>query len=379
MREFTCGICVVLGALACAEDVRSNAQAHTSHMTESGLDTDANGDSAESGGHSGGELQCPTSEGGACLCSAGVAGIVSCETGMPECICEEEPPTPFCGDQLCNQDETCMSCAEDCGACECPLAASCAKITVPPVDPPHWEKLDLIAGKSKKLALADEDVLIDPPQGLGDVPPEPDPEPVNPYELCEAPMLKLRLASVEVHRLHSAVNDVIYCVFTAESAGGSQVYLSPVFPKLGKGEHYTLSLGEGVFWGQAQAGLAPHGDLFITYNCYEQDDQSQYQAIADVIAGVADDLGGVWIPGVDGWIFPAVEGVANLISVGLGLDKDDHVLNLNQVIPAQFHYPLTHGASWVVRQWDKQSSEADYWDWQLNIEAWGCTENGTSM
>lgn len=32
--------------------------------------------------------------------------------------CEEEPPEEYCGDGICNNDETCSTCPEDCGECE---------------------------------------------------------------------------------------------------------------------------------------------------------------------------------------------------------------------------------------------------------------------
>jgi cysteine-rich repeat protein len=39
--------------------------------------------------------------------------------------CGEEPPTPFCGDGICNGDENCSTCSEDCGECECPNCPEC--------------------------------------------------------------------------------------------------------------------------------------------------------------------------------------------------------------------------------------------------------------
>jgi large repetitive protein len=39
--------------------------------------------------------------------------------------CNVEPPTPTCGDGQCNGQETCSSCPQDCGECECPACPPC--------------------------------------------------------------------------------------------------------------------------------------------------------------------------------------------------------------------------------------------------------------
>ena len=39
--------------------------------------------------------------------------------------CTEEPPTPFCGDGVCNENENCSNCPGDCGECECPDCPEC--------------------------------------------------------------------------------------------------------------------------------------------------------------------------------------------------------------------------------------------------------------
>jgi cysteine-rich repeat protein len=40
--------------------------------------------------------------------------------------CAEEPPEEYCGDGVCNGDETCSTCPQDCGECECPDCPDCS-------------------------------------------------------------------------------------------------------------------------------------------------------------------------------------------------------------------------------------------------------------
>ena len=82
---------------------------------------------------------------------------------------------------------------------------------------------------------------------------------------------------------------------------------------------------------------------------------------------------GIDIPGVDGWVFPAVGIVAGLLGGALALDGDDLLFNATQVIPETEMLNLTTGAWWSVRR-NGTNLNSD-WDWELRMEIWGCHDN----
>ena len=108
----------------------------------------------------------------------------------------------------------------------------------------------------------------------------------------------------------------------------------------------------------------------VTYNCMEQDSVEGVMNLLEAIGDAAGGLGG--IPGVNGWIFPTVGAVADIVSVLLAFEEDDRLFNVSQSIPADMHMTMTQGGWWTVRE--TGNFNLIDWDWELRMEAWGCAE-----
>ncbi|MFA5188655.1 MAG: hypothetical protein WC460_04820 [Patescibacteria group bacterium] len=63
---------------------------------------------------------CCSHHGGVCGCSCcdGSALSATCAPYYPEC---NSAPVAYCGDYLCNNNETCNTCPKDCGSCPAPV------------------------------------------------------------------------------------------------------------------------------------------------------------------------------------------------------------------------------------------------------------------
>lgn len=192
-------------------------------------------------------------------------------------------------------------------------------------------------------------------------------------EECGAPLLRMRIAKVIVHEEDDDYdNDVVYCSVTSEAATGGEIRVTPKTSNLDEGEEYSFSLDSGVIWGQAEP-RTPGGNLLITYDCFEADSTEGYQNLIDSIGEAAEAVGGA--AGDQGWIFTVIGAVASVVSDSLALDSDDHLFNATQVIPLDRQLELTNGRFWTVRRAGTHATSD--WDWELRVEAWGCTEYGT--
>jgi hypothetical protein len=190
---------------------------------------------------------------------------------------------------------------------------------------------------------------------------------------CGAPMLRVRVAKVQVVEEDDDVaNDIVYCAVSAESQVGAELRVTPRTPNLDEGKTHQFSLESGVVWGQ-KAPRAADGNLLLTYDCFEQDDNSSYSNLLKSLGDAATKAGGV-IGGEYGWVFGVAGIVANLAGGALALDGDDHLFNATQTIPASEHLKMTNGATWQVRR--KGTNGLSDWDWILHMEAWGCAKYG---
>lgn len=190
---------------------------------------------------------------------------------------------------------------------------------------------------------------------------------------CDDPRLRVRVARLDVHEEDDDfANDEVYCAITSEASSASEIKITPKTGALDEGDSYTYPLEGGVVWGQG-GPEAPKGNLLITYNCIESDTAEGYANLVMAVGMAAQQAGALDIPGVDGWVFPAVGVVANVLSGALALDGDDQLFNASQVIPEDQHVPLTTGAWWSVRRTGTHINSD--WDWELRMEIWGCHDN----
>jgi hypothetical protein len=191
---------------------------------------------------------------------------------------------------------------------------------------------------------------------------------------CDDPRMRIRVAKLDVHEEDDDfANDEIYCAITSEGTESSELKVTPITPALDEGDSYTYNLDAGLVWGQDDL-IAPKGNIFLSYNCIESDTSNGYTDLLSAVGDAAAAAGGAGIPGVDGWVFPTVGIVTDLLAGSLSLDGDDLLFNGTQVVPADEMINLTHGAWWSVRR-DGTNLNSD-WDWELRMEIWGCHDNG---
>jgi hypothetical protein len=193
--------------------------------------------------------------------------------------------------------------------------------------------------------------------------------------VCDAPKLRVRVSKVTVNDNEDYFsNDTVYCFLTAESLAatdGVQGSHTAPTPTLGKGESHTFSGNEAIFWGVKQA-TDPKGELTLHYDCWEQDDPTQYieltKKAAEVLSSAVTDRVG------NGWIGSAVSVAMRYLPALVAMDGDDHLFSAAQTIPRSAQLDLAKGATWNVRREGTHLNV--HWDWQLRVEAWGCVDNG---
>jgi hypothetical protein len=200
------------------------------------------------------------------------------------------------------------------------------------------------------------------------------PPPAAAPEDCEDPKLRIRVAKIVVHEEADLVwKDNIYCAIISEATQSAEIRVTPKTYALDTDEEYVYSLAEGVVWGQLGEPVAPQGNLLLTYNCLEADDTGGFEEFLDAIADAA--LGADAIPGAYGWVIPVIGLAAEIIGSALALETDNHLFNASQVVPAELQLGMTTGVWWSVQR--EGTFNLKPWHWELRMEAWGCTDDGT--
>lgn len=342
-----------------------------------------------------------------------------------------------CGDGFCAADEDCHTCDADCFCDPC-LYKACAGATIPPASLQHYPQLDVALeaippekiqemltervakGDVAMRVLArvlspqrgDESIFakrlraaMDPrseamlrrslsaagmhdPAAYDTAYPEADvlPQVLGGFETmeippggtesCGAPMLRVRLASVYVDNPDDDVaGDLIYCAVTSESGVGAEARVTPITQYLYDGDTHSWSIDEGIVWGQL-GPRSPEGNLFLSWNCWEQDDNSSYGGLIDALGQAATDAGGI-IGGQYGWVLQVAGALSGAVSQAIMLDGDDYLLNTTQTIDAAAQLEMTNGYFWTVHKAGDHGGFGFSYDWTLRVEAWGCAEYGT--
>jgi len=340
-----------------------------------------------------------------------------------------QPPGPRCGDRVCSADESCSTCAQDCGACKCVEAPACNVAASPPATIPATPQLDVkFEAKSKEKILAqlkdlvatgshevrtfaaalsaprvgepmsvqhlramlseNESVasmlrrqLANAGMSSADVYRARFPEsyptprtsrPTNGPVDCGPPQLSLRVAKITVDEPDdNFAKDIVYCSVGVDAPRGSELRVTPKTPNLDEGESHEFTVPEGTVWGQ-RGPREPGGDMTITYDCFEADTNDGYYAFLRALASEGARNGNM----IDesGWVSDVSGTAARLLPLIIALDTDDHLFEATQVIPAAEHLKLTRGGAWTVRK------EGEHflmeWAWSVRMEAWGCAVNG---
>jgi hypothetical protein len=257
-----------------------------------------------------------------------------------------EAGAAVCGDGVCGPAESCVTCSLDCGACPaCSLAPSCSEAVGIPASPSP--RLDLDVGES---------VDAGPDASVPDALPGTDG--------CGIPQLTLRISQITTY----SGGGQIYCIVSSTDGVSSEAAITGKTKDLGSGETFSFDPTSSVFWGQT--GPHPTSDnLTITYNCFLVVDDSAWAAALNALASAAADAGG--IAGPYGWAFGAGSAAASAAAAAANAASgDDLTLNAQQTIAKSELLDLTNGRVWNVREGGGNIFTA--WDWELQIESWGC-------
>jgi hypothetical protein len=269
---------------------------------------------------------------------------------------------PMCGDNVCNGTETCVNCPADCGDCPaCALAPSCTGASSVPSSP-----MALASFNNDGQTMYTSGVGLGPPiAGSG----------------CSDPLLKMRVSQVLVHKNGAPGSLEMFCLVQADDGQSSQLMLTPDYMNLSDNNPpLILSPAAGTFWGQAVNGIKlSQFNITVTYQCFMVLTPGALQSALTAISQFAGAAAG--IPGNPyGWAFglggAAAAAGAALAAVGSGATP---LLNVQQTIDQSALLPLTNGDTWAIEQTGSTKADGDCgffsscdWDWELDVEAWGC-------
>ncbi len=375
-----------------------------------------------------------------CDCSDGFVGVQVCladGSGYGECSECVDPDPPVCGDMVCEPDEDCSTCADDCGIClDCSEAPSCEGAAIPGVIETHLEALDVpvAGGDMQPLELAakldaavetggpgvrviaaalDQPVAGEHPlvpalrdvfarypdeaaivrrqlerAGMGDASayrvrfPDPKldqaqtelaPKPAAAPEDCEPAKLRMRVAKILVHE----EADLVFKdnIYCAIVSEAASSAEIRVTPKTS-----NLDTGQEYVYSLAEGVVwgqmgEPVAPMGNMLVTYNCLESDETGGFEEFLDAIADAATGTNpIPGTYGWIVPVVGLAAEIIGAALALETDDHLFNASQVIPAELHLEMTNGVWWSVER--DGTFVLKKWHWELRMEAWGCTDDG---
>jgi hypothetical protein len=315
---------------------------------------------------------------GACASGSGPNGTMSLvdpiddgtDAGMSlDDTDEEEPeedagPPPeqregACGDGVCNINETCEVCSPDCGVCPtCDLAPTCTgSVALPSASQP----LTSFDNGDRVLYSSGVDEQGQP---LGVRFDETD---------CVAPQLRLRVRQINIVRDGVSLGSAdLYCVVDASDGAHSEVMITPLQTGVGDDAPPLVFPPEAsTFWGQGMPWQTLN-NLTITYQCMRAVSNESYTKVFDAIQEGATQAGG--IAGPWGWAFGVGGVAAGLISAAIPEGQDEVRIKVQQTIDASMLLELTNGRTWRIRGTGDAPGIGGYWDWSLEVEAWGCSD-----
>jgi hypothetical protein len=328
----------------------------------------ASGQTAAGGG------SCEVGDSRQCSCGLLESGTQDCgSSGWSACACGAGGGTPdagsdaaaVCGDGVCETTETCVNCPADCGDCPaCSYSPSCTGASSVPSDPTALPSFDN-AGQSTYACGT----------GFG----------LSPAQtMCSYPLLKMRVSQIQVHKNGAPGSSLeMFCMVQADDGqGSSQLMLTPDYMNLSDDNPpLVLSPSAGGFWGSAandQVKLSQFS-ITVTYQCFMVTTPGALQNALNAIAGFA--MAGEAIPGNPyGWAFgvggAAAAAAAAATAVGGGASQ---LLGVQQTIDSSALLKLTNGYTWAIEQSGSTKVDGDCdliescdWDWELDVEAWGC-------
>jgi hypothetical protein len=273
-----------------------------------------------------------------------------------------EAGAPMCGDGVCNGTESCTTCPADCGQCPaCTLAPSCTGASSVPANATALPSFNN-AGQTSYTSGTGFD---DP----------------NSSEICSYPLLKMRVQDLVVHKNGSPSSLEVFCMVQADDGQSSQLILTSDYMSVSDNNPpLVMSPAQGTFWGQAVNGVKlSQFNINITYTCYMVTQEGALQKALGAIAGFG--AAAAAIPGDPyGWAFGTAGAAAAAIAAATATAQSAvPLLNVSQTIDQDALLKLTNGYTWSIEQSGSTKADGDCdlfescdWDWQLDIEAWGC-------
>ncbi len=383
---------------------------------------------------------CSEGEEQPCECEDGWIGTRPCladGSGYGECSECTDPDPVVCGDGVCDPEENCWSCEDDCGIClDCNAAPNCEGAAIPGVIDTHLEALDVPVANADmhplelaaKLDAAVHDgspgmrivaAALDEPRAgehptvpaLRDVfarfPEEaaivrrqleragmgspavyrtqfPDHELVDEPALapqpsadaptnCEPAKLRIRVAKIRVINAFDGVTKDK--VYCAIVTEAASTSEIRVTPTTSK-----LASGQEYVYALAEGVIwgqlgEPVAPLGNLLVTYNCLESDDVSGFQKFLEAIGDAaLGATPIPSAYGWVVPVAGLAAEIIAAALALETDDHLFNASQIIPAELQLEMTNGVWWSVQRKGKQALKK--WHWELHMEAWGCTDDG---
>jgi hypothetical protein len=199
--------------------------------------------------------------------------------------------------------------------------------------------------------------------------------------MCSYPLLEMRVSQIQIHQNGAPDSLEMFCMVGADDGQSSQLMLTQDYMNLADNNPaLVLAPAAGTFWGESVNGVKlSQFNITVTYQCYIVTQPTAFQNALTAIAGLAG--AGAAIPGNPyGWVFgvggAAAAAAAAATAVGSGASQ---LLGVQQTIDSSALLDLTNGYTWAIEQTGSTEVDGDCdvfescdWDWELDVEAWGC-------
>jgi hypothetical protein len=306
---------------------------------------------------------CKTGATESCFCQSGQTGTETCTvTGWGACDCTL-PDAGYsgpqvCGDGFCSGTEDCESCPVDCGQCaSCQLAPTCTNgaslpASFTPLD--AFDCTDTDGGSPRCGVGVDAGVPLEDTD-------------------CLAPQLKIGLADIRVILNGVGGTLTMSCILGSDDGHTSELLITP--QETGISDHAAPILvpaAQATFWGQDTGSpKLSQFPLTLSYQCFEIDSNSSWEAVLGAIAMSAGSV--AQVPGNPfGWAFGVAGAGAAAAQAGLQAgDGESLRLNYQQTIDPSAFLEMTNGKTWTVEQ--SGNANGHNWDWALDLQSWGCS------
>jgi hypothetical protein len=279
-----------------------------------------------------------------------------------------------CGDNVCQEDETCITCPNDCGQCPaCAGAPSCSNGLALPSQPESLSFTDLSAPISQSDA------------GTPDT------------SDCDDAQLRLRISTIDVGHQGKEVwlptgtlsgpPQSYYCIVQASdgavvassadagSNGTVEVAITKPTALISDFGSADFAPSDSIFWGQAGPRLT-QTNLSVTYSCFQQA-QPGSNSWSTVLSAAAQAAGGLANAGPYGWAFGVGSVALQTVAAAIAAAQqqgDWHMFDVTQTIDQSWLLDLTNGRTWSFTESGGNAAFQYPWSLTVHVESWGCAD-----